>query len=482
MEPGSRKSAVHADINGPIVEYEQLLVAAAQPDITEQATIRRIAEASLAKVEKAAASAKDPAERQSYEDQARTYASALERLAVPTPPRLFTTDVTPEKLASLLHENGGRMAVLSAEGGIFDIMAGRYSSGLPNLDVYLQGHANDAIRVDRRGRPTEFINRPALTVGLAVQPYVLARAARVMDFGGRGLLARFLYSVPAGNVGYRRTEAAPVPEAIRQQYDTTLRALAASFDRFAEPVTLRLSPEAARLFAEWRDELEPRRRPDADLGHLQGWSSKLDGAVARIAGLLHLAGTISTGWDTPVTAPTMTAAIETGQYLISHALAAFGMMGADPRLEAARRIGHWIVAGDHRAFTKREVFRALRGQALFPTIERLANGLAALEDLAWVRQLPADHGPGRPASRYEANPAIFAGTWTKRPEPTASPERQEVLSILSMDSEISPDLGDVETTEGPKASAPGPGGLWDWPSRPSPDTGAGVSDDWGTIG
>src|ERR1019366_10624509 len=107
-----------------------------------------------------------PIERLALEEEARNLSSALDRLDVPAPPRMFTADVTPEKLASLLHENGGRMAVLSAEGGIFDIMAGRYSSGMPNIDVYLAGHAGDPIRVDRRGRSPEFVDRPALTIGL----------------------------------------------------------------------------------------------------------------------------------------------------------------------------------------------------------------------------------------------------------------------------------------------------------------------------
>jgi replicative DNA helicase len=482
MEPGARKSAVHRDINAPIVEYEQLLVDQAKPDIAEQATIRRIAEAALAKAEKAAASAKDPDERKRAEDQARTCASALERLDVPTPPRLITTDVTPEKLASLLCENGGRMAVLSAEGGIFDIMAGRYSAGLPNLDVYLQGHAGDMIRVDRRGRPSEYVKRPALTVGLAVQPYVLTKAARVADFGGRGLLDRFLYAVPAGTVGYRRSDAAPVPAVIRREYDTTLRALAASFDRISDRVVLRLSPEAAAQFRAWRTQLEVRRRPEADLGHIPGWSSKLDGAVARIAGLFHVAGTITTGWDTPVSAETMSAAIEVGAYLTDHALAAFGLMGSDPRLEAARRISRWIIAGGHRSFTKRDAFRALRGQALFPTSERVGDGLAALEDLAWVRQLPAERGPGRPSARYEANPGIFSETWTKRPELAAEPEPDEVVSILSMDPASSPDEPELPIVGGHDTAAPTADGLWDWPARPYPDGDERATDGWGTIG
>jgi len=461
MEPGSRKSAVHRDITGPIAAYERLLVEQAQPDIAEQASIRRIAEASLAKAEKAAASATDRIQRLTLEEEARSLSAALDRLDVPVPPRMFTADVTPEKLASLLHENGGRMAVLSAEGGIFDIMAGRYSSGMPNIDVYLCGHAGDRIRVDRRGRPPEFVDRPALTIGLAVQPYVLAKAARVSDFAGRGLLDRFAYSIPAATVGYRRTDAPPVPEAIRRLYDATLRALAASFDRFAEPATLHLGVEASALFLAWRAEIEPRRRPDADLGHIAGWSSKLDGAVARIAGLLHLGATFASGWDTPITAATMAAAIEVGSYLIDHAIAAFDLMGADPRLDAARRIGRWIVGTGQATFTKRDAFRALRGQAIFSTVDRLTTGLDALDEHGWVRQIAPQRGPGRPVSRYQTNPAILREGWTKRPELTKTPAQDDVLSILSMDSE--PDLSD-------------------WFEAPLPQPDEAASDEWGTLG
>ncbi len=490
MEPGERKSPVHRDVIGPIVAYERVLVEQAQPDIAEQATIRRIAEASLAKAEKAAASAKDPNERLAYEEQARTLSSALDRLDVAAPPRLFTADVTPEKLASLLHENGGRMAVLSAEGGIFDIMAGRYSSGIPNLDVYLCGHAGDPIRVDRRGRPPEFVDRPALTIGLAVQPYVLARAARVSDFAGRGLLHRFLFSIPPGTVGYRKTATLPVPEAVRQRYDTSLRALAASFDRLAEPATLHLGSDASALLAAWRAEIEPRRRPDADLGHVQGWSSKLDGAVVRIAGLLHLAETFTSGWDTLIQVSTMAAALDIGAYLIDHALAAFDLMGADPRLEAARRIGRWIVATHQISFTQREAFRALRGQAMFATVDGLSAGLAALEDHGWVRQLALERSVGRPSHRFETNPAIVHSAWTKWPELIRSPGQDDVLSIVSMDSAgtessaFEPDgaARQPELRPDRHPAPPEPADLRDWFAGPLPEGDQAASDEWGTIG
>ena len=97
---------------------------------------------------------------------------------MPPVPRLVADDITPEAAASLLAEQGGRLAIITAEGGIFDIIAGRYSpKAIPNMDLWLKGHSGDPLRVDRKGRPPEHIPRPALTLGLMIQPQVLAAIA-----------------------------------------------------------------------------------------------------------------------------------------------------------------------------------------------------------------------------------------------------------------------------------------------------------------
>jgi hypothetical protein len=54
-------------------------------------------------------------------------AQIADGIEVPPVPRLLADDITPEAAASLLAEQGGRLAIISAEGGIFDIIAGRYS-------------------------------------------------------------------------------------------------------------------------------------------------------------------------------------------------------------------------------------------------------------------------------------------------------------------------------------------------------------------
>jgi len=309
--------------------------------------------------------------------------------------------VTPEQLASMLHDNGGRMALLSAEGGVFDLMAGRYSAGVPNLDVYLAGHAGDPIRVDRRGRSAEAVDRPALTIGVAIQPCVLARIGRLRDLAGRGLLDRFLYALPAGSVGYRQTRPEPVPDAVAQRYDTSLRALAAACERLPAPVTLVLSPDAGERFGEWLEAIEPRRRPDADLGHIGGWSAKLDGATARIAGLLHLADTVDGDPLLPIGDATMAAAIEIGHYLIEHALAAFDEMAGDRVDVDARHVLRWLAR--RTTFTRRECLDAHRSR--FPRATDLDAVLALLTDHGHIREAPRGPGRARPTQRYEVHPA-----------------------------------------------------------------------------
>ena len=105
-------------------------------------------------------------------------AMQAEAVVVPSVPRIVADDITPEAAGSLMADQHGRLAILSAEGGVFDILAGRYSGERANLDVFLKGHAGDTLKVDRKGRPPEYIPRPALTVSVMIQPAVLVAIAK----------------------------------------------------------------------------------------------------------------------------------------------------------------------------------------------------------------------------------------------------------------------------------------------------------------
>jgi replicative DNA helicase len=215
LPSGSRKSAVFAEMTAPLLETEHALVEKTRPQILENDTLRQIARKDADRATHQAAGLDNDDARKEATANAIAAAQLAEAITVPVMPRLVADDVTPEAAATLLAEQGGRLAVLSAEGGIFSILAGRYSGGIPSLEVFLKGHSGDMLRVDRRGRPPEHIPRPALTLGLCVQPEILRAIADMPGFRGRGLLARILYSLPANLVGHRQIGTPPVPEDVR---------------------------------------------------------------------------------------------------------------------------------------------------------------------------------------------------------------------------------------------------------------------------
>jgi replicative DNA helicase len=409
MDAGTRKSGVFTALTRPVAEFERQQAAAAQPGITETAVLRRIADQAAAAAEVAAGKA--PASHQE-EARAEAIARAAEAssLVVPPIPRWLVDDATPEALAGLL-ATYGRIALLSPEGDVFDQMAGRYNQAAgPNLGVYLKGHAGDLLKVDRRGRPPEYVERPCLTIGLAVQPEVLRGLASRPGFGGRGLLARFLYSLPESLVGRRQPGAPPVPPAVADRYALELHALAASLIAPADsggPAVLTLDQEAADLLLSFERDLEPRLAAGSgDLAHLAGWAAKLAGATCRIAGLLHLADHLRDGWARPIDGQTFAGAARLADYLVDHARAVFDLMGADPRVEDARWLLGWISRTGMTQFSRRDAHQAARGR--FGKATDLEPALALLEEHGWLRRVDADPAGARggrpPSPRFLVNP------------------------------------------------------------------------------
>jgi replicative DNA helicase len=440
MEPGSRKTTVHADVTGPIVEFEAAESDRLRPEVSEAAAIRRVAEEALKSAERRAASAKQE-DRAEAEKEVRALARELASRKPPCLPRYLTDDCTPERLTGLLSENGGRIAVLSAEGGIFDQMAGRYSADrTPNLEVYLKGHAGDRIRVDRIGRPPEFIQSPALTIGIAFQPALLHSLADKPGFRGLGLLPRFLFVLPMSTVGRREADPPPVPGPVRDGYRHCLwKLLALPLDAVGDdPSTehvIRLDPSARATLLRFAAWLEPRLAPHGEFGHIADWGSKLVGAIARIAGILHMAqhADEAASWTREITEGTVESAITLGRYFLAHAQAAFDSMGADRVTERARHILGAIRYRRAATFSAQQAFQWVRGRHDLSRMAPFSEALAVLEEREYIRRRPAEprEGPGRkPSPTYDVNPLLLA-EYPHNPQNVGPP----------------PDTGDSEDTQ-----------------------------------
>ena len=415
LPPGHRKSAIFASITAPLVQFEAERAVEAAPLLALARRRQHAAEQALIRAQDAAAlcSADDPNRPQLLEAVEHRLAD-LNAAETPVVPRLVTDDCSPEKLAMLLSQHGGRLAILSPEGGLFDMIAGRYSStGAPNLDHYLKGHAGDPIIVDRVGRPGEVIPHPALTVGLAVQPEVLRNLVARPGFHGRGLLARFLYAVPAATLGRRDVALEPVDNGFREFYHRQIRALltlthpSSPLPQNPAPRTqhLRFDPLAADRLREFAESVEPRLAPDADLDPIVDWASKLVGATARIAGLLHVASLDHPCPLSPVPYHLVESAICLAEYLTEHAKAAYAAMGLDPVVANTPTLIAWIKRTGRPSFTRRDARHAVRYR--IHSDADLDEALEALELHGYIRFRPTPYTFGRPRSAtYHVHPSL----------------------------------------------------------------------------
>jgi len=409
LPSGERKSPEFREIFHAMEEKERQLVATKTPEIVRAQTERDILEKRLQNMKTDAAKAKSQAERDGAEVDARELATQLARFEIPVAPRLLADDATPEAVAGLLAEQKGRLAIISTEGGIFEIIAGRYSESVPNLDVYLKAYSGDTIRVDRRSRPAEFIADPCLTVVLTVQPDVIRDLSSKRGFRGRGFLARWNYSLPNSKVGFRNTDAPTVHPGVRAKWMKTLTAiLELPYPGDIDTPLIQLSPWAWRKFQAFRKDVEVELRPGGELDGLVDWGNKLCGNVVRIAGLLHTlswAGGSGYPWDNPISPETMADAISLGKYFKEHAKAAFALMGADGRLASAQSVWDTIVRHKLEDFTVRDLWQKVRRS--FSKVTDLEEVLNLLVDLGYIRQVEVlkREGPGqRPSPRYEVNP------------------------------------------------------------------------------
>lgn len=407
LDPGNRKTAVKAALTDPLTTWESEQGELLKARIRETDLIRDV---NLKRIEQLKAKAAKP---ETPDEDREQYMREISELQNETPdavksPRIWTDDVTPERLQALLADNGERMALLSDEGGIFEVMAGLYSNGRVNLNVFLQGHAGAPVRVDRQGR-TVTLNKPALTFGLAVQPDIISDLAHRSKrlFRGTGTLARFLYCIPKSTVGHRDiTRRVSIPPSVKMAYNTKIKEL---LD--IEPVydeqgreqarMLTLTPDALQAWEVFCWYIESRQGPNGEFYAFQDWSSKLPGAALRIAGLLHVA---EHGPANPkINRQTMEKALDLCDLLIVHAKAAFDLMGDDQASNDAKAVLDWIISQRKPSFTQNEAYKSIRR---FRSIDRLNKALQMLSLRHIISEPIKKKTGGRPTIVYTVNPDI----------------------------------------------------------------------------
>ena len=402
-EPSERKSAVISHMAGAVHRFE----AAYNQQHADAVERSRVEKLMLEKQQRNLEEMvlKGKAQIEDLQDVSMQLANFREVM----PMRLYVDDVTTEKLTSVLSENGGTAAILSAEGGIFDMLSGIYTKNV-NIDVFLKGHSGDSIRVDRIGRNSESIMNPALTVLLAVQPNVLSGMMSNGTFRGRGLTARFMYCMPQSRVGDRLYRTQPIPDEVSRCYEVTIRNLLDE-EKPQTPELIHLSPEADKLLEAFAGEVESKLKNE--YSDIPDWAGKLVGAVLRISGLLCRAANakcadfLDLSESAMVSPEQMTGAIAIGRYFTEHARAAYSLMGADDLVKQSKYTLDAIIKNGLTEFTRRDIMRICRSFKKTEQVQPVLNHLADLGYLA-LKDTEQPVGKGRPNNpAYLVNPLLY---------------------------------------------------------------------------
>ena len=403
---GTRKTAVLNAFIAPFLKWEKLQYDRYRVLIARANAARSTAKKRIEALNQQAAKVKDASELKAIR-------ADIEREELDMPeevraPRLFTGDTTAERLQAMLFENAERMAVHSDEPGIFRVMAGAYSGGSQNLDVFLQGHAGSAMRIDRAGRMAH-VDKPALSFNLMIQPGLMSELAGSSGFRDSGLLARFLYAIPATNVGKRDVRKhSSIDAEVRDKYERGVMSLLEGW--LCEPGTvpkvqvLDMADAARELWLDFSQEIEDNQGDGGKFESIRDWTSKLAGAVARIAALLELAE-YGLGAET-VSFCAMDRAIRLARVLIPHAQTAFGLLGTDSTDVDALAVLKWVQTHEHEEFTRRDAQKAMEGR--FRSVDRLKKAVDRLDAMDCLEEHKRPNKGTRPTIYYRVNPKLLS--------------------------------------------------------------------------
>ncbi len=403
MQSGSRKSAVINALTAPLLRWEKLERDRLRREIARISAARAVAKKRIEKLVRDASNVDNDGERQRIRDEIQREEEDMP--AEIHPPKLFTGDTTAETCQALLVKQGERLAVLTDEAGIFLVMAGLYSGGNASLDVFLQAHAGSPVRVDRAEREA-YLERPALSFGLALQPGLLADVASGRRFRDSGLLARFLYAIPESNVGQRDVRhRTGIPADVRGQWEAGLFRLLEGRRLVPDkPGVLPFTDPARECWLQFAEEIEVGQGAGGRLEAIVDWTSKLPGAAARIAGLLELAE-VGLGADT-VSEDAAGRAVQLCRLLIPHALEAFGLLGADTVEADAMAILRWVQANNLPTFRRSTCQKAMEGR--FRSVDRLIKAAERLTQRDVLREFKEPNRGAPPSVWYRVNPKCLS--------------------------------------------------------------------------
>lgn len=384
--PASGKSPALDMMLAPIRAHEQQAMLYAADELNRAVARRKMAEKEAQQAIDAAANTGDPDRKKLAEEMA----VAAHLITDPPAGELMTSDITPERLASLMAANAERMAIVSDESGVLEVDRYGDRGKATKLDIYLQSFTGQPVAVHRVKAPTVRLTHPLLSIVAGVQPEALAAAMADHEWRTRGMGARFLTVTTDQLAANTDIDLDLWDHAAADLYAAQLGALATQWATWATPALLTIDPAARTAFSTWAADLHQRELPGGDLETEAGWTSKMRTSILRIAALFHLAD--GHPHSQQIDAATVERAITLGEFFIAHhtheantaAGPALRLLASIHRIATAEQAGVAHSGARHPLFVaRRDLGR--RGPRGMRKLEEFAAPLTALIEAGYVR-------------------------------------------------------------------------------------------------
>lgn len=335
-------------------------------------------------------------------------------------------DINTEALAVLLADNprGLLMARAELSGWVHGMDAYRGGRG-GDREKFLEMHGAKPLKVDRKtgDRQTIYVPRAALSIVGTIQPRVLAA---VFDEGARGsgLAARLFMTRPPERPS-RWTEDEVRQEVATCYRQVVRRLIALTLGEDGEPIDLRLTADAYRVWRDYHDASE-QRRGECEDEDLCAAISKLRGGAARLAlvvALARAAESDAAGGLRELALQDMAAGIELATWFAGEAdRIYYELSGAESKQDLEqRRLVEWIERrrGPVLARHLQRNLKAFKEAGGAERAEKALAGLVAAGVGRW-KQIPPGPEGGRPTRAFVLEPPSADGA-TQRDTDTTGP-------------------------------------------------------------
>lgn len=204
------------------------------------------------------------------------------------------------------------------------------------------------------------------------------------EFAGRGLNARFLYSIPSSPLGTRAFNPPAIPQEVLDDYNNLIYRLLSIPDT-GEPRIIELTNEARAELEKIHNEIEPRLV--GDLEPMQDWAGKYEGTVVRIAGILHICEHVEKAAEVLIPAETIRRAQAIGEYFLAHARSAYQLFGffEDQATKDAKYILKRLDSTRKTEISKRDLWKLCKDRVGMETVEKMEPGLEVLVKRGYIK-------------------------------------------------------------------------------------------------